>query len=193
MPPKVAPGTGSQCRAPHVPPAREDQLGVPRGLEPAVRPPGGQDWHQPLPSVLAALGGPWLVTIVAAGASRCSLQRCGLPCCPCPPPPPTIPRPSTRTRGWCLGRAQPAAWLPSLGRPPPGGHHRQQRQRRQSRRGPQPCLNLQAGDGGAAWSGVPRISKGMSVYACVCLCLIFRTLRSKVLVSYLKFRLALQK
>ena len=65
--------------------------------------------------------------------------------------------------------------------PPPGGHDRQLRQRRRSRRGPQPCLELQAGNGGAACCGVPRIL-GTCVYACVCVCSIFRMLRFKVLV-----------
>ena len=68
-------------------------------------------------------------------------------------PPPTTLRPSTPMRGWCPGRTQPAAWRLSLGRPPRGQHHHRH-QRRRSRGGPQPCLKLQAGKGGAACAGV---------------------------------------
>ena len=50
-----------------VPAGEEDQLAGFGGPQPAERPPGGEVWHSPLPGVLAALGGHWLVPTVAAG------------------------------------------------------------------------------------------------------------------------------
>ena len=144
-----------------------------------------------LPGVPAALRSPWLVPTVAAG--QVGVVCTGVVC------PALLAHLPLRSRGpaHLRGAGACVAHNPRLGcrhsHGTPSGHHHQQRQCRPSRMGPQPCLDLQAGDGGAACSGVPRISKGNCMYACVCVCLICRTLLFKILVSYLQFRSALQK
>ena len=110
---------------------------------------------------------PWLVPTVAAGQVGAVCTGVVRPAVLAPPPP-------LRSRNPAHLRGA-GAWVADNPRRgcrhsdgTPGGHHRQQRQHPRSCRGPQPCLDLQAGDGGCCMLWGDQIFRR---YLCVCVCL----------------------
>ena len=94
-----------------------------------------------------------------------------------PTPPPHDPAAQHTYEGLVLGSRTTRGLAAVTWTAPPAATTSNNANAADPRRGPQPRLEPQAGDGGMLWG-----AQNFRRYVCVCVCLIFRTLRLKFLV-----------